>query len=52
MQILFINILMDGALPSALAAASPMPLSSWSHNFYCLQVLQANRLALTPSIML
>ena len=33
MQILFINILMDGASPYALAAASPMPLSSWSHIF-------------------
>lgn len=49
MQILFINILMDGASPSAVATALAFVPDLMIFNSR--QVLQANRLALTLSIV-
>jgi hypothetical protein len=52
MQILFINILMDGASPSALATALAVAFVVPDLMiFYSCQALQVNRLALTLSIV-
>jgi magnesium-transporting ATPase (P-type) len=46
MQILFINILMDGVL--LFLSISSFPLCVLSYDSYALQALRASRLALTP----